>query len=75
MNGITITNARSSVRRTKKEHLKQLQDFHGFPEVTDIKMLSNCVYPPLGKHILDCAFKESEEQLKQTKIIFDGEQR
>jgi len=44
---ITITNARSSVRRTKKEHIKMLQEFHGL-KIDDVKLLSNCVYPPLG---------------------------
>lgn len=47
----------------RKAQIPQLQEHHGF-DLTDYKIsnkrqvLRNCVFPPLGKHILDCA-KES----------------
>ncbi len=61
-NTISITNARESTRRTKEQHLKDLQKFHGF-ETTNIKALSNCVEPKTGLHVFNCAFKT-----KQLKI-------
>jgi len=60
--GVTVTNARSSVRRSKQEHLEMLKDLHGF-DVDDVKMLSNCVFPPLGKHILNCARGNTQLEL------------
>ncbi len=59
---ITVTNSRGSTRRTKEEHLKSLQKYHGI-ECNDIKLLSNCVHPKLGKHIFDCAFKVKQHTL------------
>ena len=61
--GISVTNSRGSTRRTTAEHLKSLQEHHGFPTVTDIKMLSNCVYPPLGQHIMKCAMGKTQQTL------------
>jgi len=49
-----ITNTRASTRKSVREYLKLLQGFHEF-DIDDVKLLRNCVYPPLGKHILDCA--------------------
>jgi len=52
--GPTVTNARQSTRRPRDEHLRQLQEYHGF-DCDNRTLLANCVYPPIGKHILDCA--------------------
>jgi len=44
------------------QNINSLQDLHGFnlekykiPSYDKRRILRNCVYPPLGKHILDCA--------------------
>lgn len=57
-NNISITNNNSKTRRTATEHKKELQDYHGI-NCNNIKYLSNCVLPELGKHILDCARSKS----------------
>jgi len=52
-----IANARKSTRTTFKDNLRFLSEFHGIDLDKSIKnrllLLRNCVYPPLGKHILD----------------------
>ncbi len=54
-----ICNARKSTRRPSKDDMTALEDYHGFKIDRKNKdrrvMLRNCVFPPLGKHILDCA--------------------
>ena len=64
-----ITNGRASTRQTPEESIKNLEKFHGIslanghtPNSKKGLYLRNCVYPPLGKHILDCAAG------KETKI-------
>ncbi len=48
-------------RRPTKDDVDDLEEWHGF-KLGDVPnrrlMLRNCVYPPLGKHILDCATKQ-----------------
>ncbi|HDZ26537.1 hypothetical protein LCGC14_0359280 [marine sediment metagenome] len=51
---ISITNSQKKTTRTAAEHRKELQDYHKI-DCDNIKYLSNCVCPELGKHILDCA--------------------
>lgn len=60
---LTITNARESTRRNKKEHIETLQKYHGIKS-DNLQALKNCVNPKLGLHIFNCAFK-----LEQTKIL------
>ena len=59
---ISVTNSRASTRRSKEEHLKSLQKYHGF-KVNNIKLLANCVNPKLGWHIFKLAFKDKQETL------------
>jgi DNA (cytosine-5)-methyltransferase 1 len=56
-----IANARASTRKPTKDEVNDLEKYHGFDlGKVDKKrlMLRNCVYPPLGKHILDCAMRQ-----------------
>ena len=56
-----ITNSKGEDRIENQKYLKMLGEFHdivlppGLGSEVSIKMLRNCVYPPLGKHIMDCA--------------------
>lgn len=54
-----INNARASNRQSGEESLKNLEKYHGYKLANNVKnkrlLLRNCVYPPLGKHILDYA--------------------
>jgi len=52
-NDISICNAKLKTRRTEKEHIKQMQEYHGIYDVNDRFMLSSCVKPEIGKYILD----------------------
>ena len=56
---VSITNARASTRRSSEEYLKTLEDYHDIKLPTKTKnsrlLLRNCVFPPVGKHILDFA--------------------
>ena len=65
---ITVTNSRASTRRTKEEHLRTLQKYHGF-DCEDISLLSNCVNPKLGKHIFDCAFRIKQKLLSEVSLL------
>ena len=58
----SITNSRESSRISAEVYLKKLQSLHGF-DVDDVELLRNCVYPPLGKHILDCAIGTKQQKL------------
>ena len=57
-----INNARASNRQSNEESLKNLETYHGYklPEKTKNSrlLLRNCVYPPLGLHILKESMKE-----------------
>ena len=53
-----IANARASTRRPSKDDINNLEKYHGYDignPPNKRLLLRNCVYPPLGKHILDCA--------------------
>ena len=64
-----ITNARESVRVPNKEYSQKLAAFHGFDWEHDlgndfqILMLKNALYPPLGRHILNCARGNTQQTL------------
>lgn len=57
-----ICNARKSTRRPSKDDLEALEDYHGFKIDKKNKnrriLLRNCVYPELGLHIFQEAFRE-----------------
>jgi len=54
-----VANARASTRKSPEEDMKTLENFHDIhipPNIKNArKLLRNAVYPPLGKHILECA--------------------
>jgi len=58
----------------RKAQIPELQDHHGF-DLSNYKIsnkrqvLRNCVYPPLGKHILDEAKKRIKYELKQSRLL------
>jgi len=62
-----ITNTRDSTRQTKEEYLNNLKQYHGF-NIDDVELLRNCVYPPLGLHILKCAKGETQMKLYDSSI-------
>jgi DNA (cytosine-5)-methyltransferase 1 len=59
-----IANARATTRQDSKEDIVNLENFHNIklPDGTKNKrlLLRNCVWPPLGLHILNCARKEEQ---------------
>ena len=63
-NGISVTNSRASTRRNKKDHIESLKRLYGI-DCDDVQLLANCVYPPLGKHILDCARGNTQKSLME----------
>jgi len=71
-----IVNARATTRQDSDESLVNLESFHGIklPEYVKNKrlLLRNCVFPKLGLHIFNCAFKGQQKQLNfpktETKI-------
>lgn len=54
-----ITNARATTRKSPTEDMIALETYHGYSLPDNVKnkrlLLRNCVFPPLGKHILDCS--------------------
>ena len=63
-----IANARTTTRKDNRDFLKSLEDYHDiYLEGIEIRnkglLLRNCIYPPLGLHIFNCAFKEKQEVL------------
>ncbi len=63
-----IANARSSTRKSEKYHDASLAKYHGFDLsnykiANKRKLLRNCVYPKLGSHIFNCAFKIKQQTL------------
>lgn len=54
-----VANARASTRKGSAEDMQALESFHGFklpPKTRNARvLLRNCVYPPLGQHILHYA--------------------
>ena len=63
-----INIAKICSRMAPKQHEENLREFHkiNLPEETKNKrlLLRNCVYPPLGKHILDCSKRTIQLTLK-----------
>ena len=65
---LSILNTRASTRRKPEEVIKALQGFIGFDlskyKITDKrKLLANCVYPPLGLHILNESKRNIQPEL------------
>jgi DNA (cytosine-5)-methyltransferase 1 len=58
----SVANARKTTRLTEEEYVHRLKTLHGF-DINDVKLLRNCVYPPLGKHILDCGLRATQSTL------------
>ena len=66
---ITLLNTRASTRREQEVILNDLQNYHGFDlskyKISDKrKLLANCVYSELGKHILNYVINPIETQQK-----------
>ena len=57
-----IVNGRATTRQNPDEDLLSLENYHDIhlpPKTKNARLLlRNCVYPPLGKHVLDYALKE-----------------
>lgn len=72
-----IVNGRATTRQTPEKDLLSLEDFHGIHLSEKTKnaqlFLRNCVYPPLGKHILDCAINSpslfAAEEIKSIPLF------
>lgn len=70
--GFNLTNARTSTQKTGPEHLKLLEEHHGFVYPGGVTKgvwttcLRNCVFPPLGKHILNCARGNTQKTLTES---------
>jgi len=56
------------LRLNNANYLEALQKFHGF-EIDNIELLRNCVYPPLGLHILKDAINKTQRTLTPDVII------
>jgi len=65
--GFNIANARGSTRQDGKEHDRTLEQYHGFKIPKKYKnkklLLRNCVYPPLGLHILNESRRNVQPEL------------
>jgi len=60
---ITLLNTRASTRRKQEIILNDLQQYHGFDlskyKIRDKRrLLANCIYPELGLHVFQEAFRE-----------------
>ena len=57
-----ICKARASTRKNQEENVNELEEYHGIKLPDSVKnkrlLLRNCVYPPLGLHILNESKKE-----------------
>jgi len=68
-----IANSRGSSRKGSDEYIKLLGKYHGF-DLSHVNyserglLLRNCVYPPIGKHILDCARGNTQVPLTSFSI-------
>jgi len=66
-----IANARATTRQNKEKSDSSLEEYHGFKLPENIKgkrlLLRNCVYPPLGLHILNCS-KLGQEVLDFSEV-------
>ena len=76
-----ISNARASSRQEPLEYERNLEEYHGFklPDgvINKRLLLRNCVYPPLGKHVLDCARGNTQLSLSdfRTKLSLCAEEK
>ena len=65
-----IANARTTTRLENEEYDHSLEQYHGFkiPDWFQNKrlILRNMVYPPLGKHVLDCALGSTQKTLVES---------
>ena len=59
-----ICKARASTRKNQEEDVKELETYHGIKLPVNAKnqrlLLRNCVYPPLGLHILNEALDDNK---------------
>ena len=66
------TNSRASTRLGDKEYDESLESYLGIHLAPEVKgkrlLLRNCVFPPLGKHILEWAQKETHKSLFDTRL-------
>lgn len=62
-----ITNTRISTRKDQETYLNALKEFHGL-DIDDVEILRDCVYPPLGLHILKCALTQIQRTLTPLTI-------
>jgi DNA (cytosine-5)-methyltransferase 1 len=53
----------TTATRGHMEGIKELAEIKGFPMIKDRTLLRNCVEPEVGKHILDCAINESQQNM------------
>ena len=60
-----ICNTRDSTRLPNEEYKQLIQESIGFEGVSS-QVLRNCVYPPIGKHILDCARDSTQKTLVES---------
>ena len=62
-----ICKARASTRKNQEEDVKELETYHGIKLPADCQkqglLLRNCVYPPLGLHVFNEAFKNPQQPL------------
>lgn len=59
-----IANARKTTRRSSKDHYKKLEEYHGIKlKDKNLTYLRNCVYPPLGLHILNESRRDAYKEL------------
>jgi len=72
-----IANAKGTSRQTDKVHGKNLEKFHGIKLPSNTRngrlMLRNCVYPPLGLHILNYAMKKEDDLFSVKKFNTQGD--
>jgi len=62
-----ICKARASTRKNQEEDVKELEEFHKIKLPVEAKnqrlLLRNCVYPPLGLHILNESKRNIQPEL------------
>lgn len=67
-----ICKARASTRKNREEDVKELEEYHNIKLPVDTKnqrlLLRNCVYPPLGLHILNESKSNYQQTLFKQKI-------
>ena len=62
-----ICKARTSTRKNQEEDIKELEEYHNIKLPANSKnqrlLLRNCVYPPLGLHILNESKRDIQKEL------------